>query len=98
MRFKISYQEDAMNIVKNAEKGDEDLKYCDAYDAHCVKTFASKNQNDKNGVMEHTVQNENDEQSRAQEAVATEVATVSEQIRPEGRKKRKIQEKESRFT
>jgi hypothetical protein len=37
--------------------------------------------------MEHTLQNENDEQSRAQEAVATEVVTVSEQIRPEGRKK-----------
>jgi hypothetical protein len=45
-----------MNIVKNAEKGDEDLENCDVYDAHCVKSFASKNQNDENGVIEHTLQ------------------------------------------
>jgi hypothetical protein len=54
--------------------------------------FASKNQNDENGVIEH-LQNEYDEQSRSQEAVATEVSTPSEQIRPDGRKKRKMQEK-----
>jgi hypothetical protein len=86
-RFKISYQADAMNNVKNAEKREEDLENCDVYDAHCVNTFASKNQNDENDVMEHTLKNENDEQSRAQEAVATDVVTVSEQIRPEGKKK-----------
>jgi hypothetical protein len=94
--FKIRYQADAMNNVKTAEKRDEDLENCDVYDAHGVNTFASKNQNDENGVMEHTLQNENDEQSRAQEAVATEFVTVSEQIRLEGRKKAQ-NSKKSRF-
>jgi hypothetical protein len=65
----------------------KNLENCDVYDAHCVNTFASKTQNDENDVMEHTLQNENDEQSRAQEAVATDVVTVSEQIRPQGKKK-----------
>jgi hypothetical protein len=87
-RIKIRSQVDPMSIVENTENKDEGLGHRSVDDAHYVQTYASNKQNDEDNATDHPVQNRNDEQTCALEEVNFfAIAMVSEQIRPQRRKK-----------